>query len=820
MALENQQKVDSIKEVEVTASARVIYQLGEQLIADEFIALNELIKNAYDADAIKVTINVDTKVETPYGRGQIIVDDNGNGMTQSTLLKSFLRISTNFKKIEKFSPYFKRRTLGEKGLGRLSIQRLGQFMRVNTCPRIERLKDFPNICSKKDLEYFMKFNTYFLELNWRKFEKSDADISDVKGIFQAHNYDKPKYGTNLTIQGIRNIDFWHAENLEKRIRTEIFGLVNPFEQNKKQRFHILLSIDGVPYSNEGIDETLLGMISDIKVNFGLKDWVLNLEIINRKKYYQRIIDDLIYQMKEAGFDKYEMHKEYTDRPYSIEIDLRSLNSLPEYSYLGLLKLQKDSSGELAYPGDFAGTFYVLEQSSRALRSASEAINQDDLNFTSVIKYIKSLWSSAVGVYLFRNDFRILPYGPNIDWLDFTKRSQRDKANSYKSHTVAGYFQLDGLSSENLREQTNRQGLIMDEFGTNFIIIAREIIAAICFKVDVNLRGQFKISSEQMEKSDLIETLDHGISFYRTKKSEESKQKVFQASEYIANDLIKKVDIQVKPQVKQLIQKFNEIKNLFEEEKSDHKQEKFIKDKQIENLKAMAGLAGQAIIVESLTHELNRIHNNIGDYARQSKKILQSRNNEFHDLINFQDMILSEVDYFKQHLIHLEPTYRKNKISLVDIDIKSLLKELYEYASPMATKAKTLNVKIVITGDSFQVYANKGVLITIFDNLFLNSLYWVGINEENLDKTIYFSINKDNASVIVWDSGYGVHNQIENKLFEPYESMKPDGRGLGLYIIKELMNSLHGIISLDKIKRNNYGNAYRFILEFSSSALNQ
>jgi signal transduction histidine kinase len=801
-------------EVGVTASARVIYQLGEQLIADEFVALNELIKNAYDADAVRVKINVDTKAETPYGKGQIIVDDNGNGMTQGTLLRSFLRVSTNFKKIERFSPYFKRRTLGEKGLGRLSIQRLGHFMRVDTCPRIERLKDFPNICSKEDLQYYIEFNTYNLELNWRKFEKSDADISDIKGIFQAYNYEKLHFGTRLIIQGIRNTDFWNTKGLEKRIQTEIFSLINPFIQNKKQRFHILLSSDGVQFSNEGIDEMLLGLISDIKVEFSLKDWILNMKILNKQKYYQRIIDDRIKKMKDAGFDRYEMRKEYEDDVIEFEIDLRSINKLPKFSFIDILKLQKDSSGNFAYPGDFTGSFFVLEQSPKALNTAKDAIDLNDATFSSALKYVKSLWSSAVGVYLFRNDFRILPYGPDHDWLDFTKRSQRDKANSYKSHTVAGYFQLDGLSSENLREQTNRQGLIMDEYGTNFIIFAREVISEICFKVDVNLRGKFKIPSDQIEKSNAIETFDHGIVFYRTKKSDESKQKVFQAAEIIANDLINKVDERVKTQAAQLIQKFDEIRILFTEEQSEHKQEKFIRDKQIENLKAMAGLAGQAIVVESLTHELNRIHNNIGDYARQSKKLLQNSNNQAQNVITYQDMILSEVDYFKQHLIHLEPTYRKNKLSLTQIDIKSLLLELYEFTSPMAKKAKSLDIKVTITGETFQVYANKGVLITIFDNLFLNSLYWVDVNQESLDKTIYFNINKNTTSVTVWDSGYGVHNQIENKLFEPYESMKPDGRGLGLYIIKELMNSLHGIILLDRSKRNCFGNAYMFTLTFS------
>ena len=57
------------EKMNLTASARLIMQLGEQLIEDELIALLELIKNAYDADANNVDVVIDTNTITPYGRG-------------------------------------------------------------------------------------------------------------------------------------------------------------------------------------------------------------------------------------------------------------------------------------------------------------------------------------------------------------------------------------------------------------------------------------------------------------------------------------------------------------------------------------------------------------------------------------------------------------------------------------------------------------------------------------------------------------------------------------------------------------------------------
>ena len=89
------------EKMNLTASARLIMQLGEQLIEDELVALLEL-------------------------------------MIPSIVRNSFLRLSTSFKEEEKSSIYYHRRVLGKKGIGRLSFQRLGNYISVETVPNIER----------------------------------------------------------------------------------------------------------------------------------------------------------------------------------------------------------------------------------------------------------------------------------------------------------------------------------------------------------------------------------------------------------------------------------------------------------------------------------------------------------------------------------------------------------------------------------------------------------------------------------------------------------------------------------------------------------
>ena len=83
----------------------IVKQLGEQLVSDEITALLELIKNSFDADATYVSIEINTtgqytkeKLFYPNHRGFIVVEDDGFGMSENTIMKSWLLISYSQKR--------------------------------------------------------------------------------------------------------------------------------------------------------------------------------------------------------------------------------------------------------------------------------------------------------------------------------------------------------------------------------------------------------------------------------------------------------------------------------------------------------------------------------------------------------------------------------------------------------------------------------------------------------------------------------------------------------------------------------------------------
>ena len=97
-------------EVYFNVDSRLLLQLGEKLVTNRAVALAELIKNSYDADATHATVNL-TNIKTPGGT--ISVEDNGSGMTLSTFEDTWMRIATIDKEKNPISQKYKRKKAGE-----------------------------------------------------------------------------------------------------------------------------------------------------------------------------------------------------------------------------------------------------------------------------------------------------------------------------------------------------------------------------------------------------------------------------------------------------------------------------------------------------------------------------------------------------------------------------------------------------------------------------------------------------------------------------------------------------------------------------------
>lgn len=132
-----------------TVDAALLQELGERLIGRPAIALGELVKNSYDADASTCRIE--------FGKDQIVISDNGTGMSEDDFLKYWMRLGTTHKIDEGTSKKLGRPLTGSKGIGRLSAQFLADEMTIESTSSDKQKKslyaivDWRNAVRGKDL---------------------------------------------------------------------------------------------------------------------------------------------------------------------------------------------------------------------------------------------------------------------------------------------------------------------------------------------------------------------------------------------------------------------------------------------------------------------------------------------------------------------------------------------------------------------------------------------------------------------------------------------------------------------------------------------
>lgn len=111
-------------ELHFSVEAKLLRELGERLVKQPEVAILELVKNAYDADAATCDVQAT--------REGIRVADDGRGMTLDEFQSGWMRLGTSTKSREVFSPKYKRKITGEKGIGRFAVRFLGGSLRMRT----------------------------------------------------------------------------------------------------------------------------------------------------------------------------------------------------------------------------------------------------------------------------------------------------------------------------------------------------------------------------------------------------------------------------------------------------------------------------------------------------------------------------------------------------------------------------------------------------------------------------------------------------------------------------------------------------------------
>jgi Histidine kinase-, DNA gyrase B-, and HSP90-like ATPase len=192
--------------VRFSVDAGLINRLGKELVGRHETAVAELVKNAYDADAISVDLFFDNSDSVG---GTLIIKDNGSGMNRQQLIDGFMTISSSDKVHNPKSIRYKRTRAGQKGIGRFASQRLGSKLIVTT--------------QTKENENALK-----VTIEWDKFTL-DSNLLLISN--QIEEVDKTREeGTTLCIKNLR--DIWSVA-MVKRAYRYISDLLQPFPLSER-----------------------------------------------------------------------------------------------------------------------------------------------------------------------------------------------------------------------------------------------------------------------------------------------------------------------------------------------------------------------------------------------------------------------------------------------------------------------------------------------------------------------------------------------------------------------------------------------------------
>ena len=190
--------------------------IGRELITDRITALFELVKNCYDANAQKVSVVFDNVGPNMKG-SMITIEDDGLGMSFEDVRDKWMVIGTASKRNNPYSPEpFNRKCVGEKGIGRFAVDKLGDRLTI--------------ITKKKYAKAWLKIN-----IDWNVYEKSESEITpkwftDIESPYEFISTDNvEEHGTRLIISQIR--DVWDSGSILHAVR-QISKLVSPFASFK------------------------------------------------------------------------------------------------------------------------------------------------------------------------------------------------------------------------------------------------------------------------------------------------------------------------------------------------------------------------------------------------------------------------------------------------------------------------------------------------------------------------------------------------------------------------------------------------------------
>lgn len=431
--------------------ARLMLLLGDELIRDAGIAVFELVKNAYDADAKTCQIYLNDIDKDTGDTARIIIHDDGGGMDFNTVKNIWLVPGTENRKEQREtrtrSDKFGRLPLGEKGLGRFAVHKLGSQIKLVT-----------RAANQKEV---------VVGIDWQKFSQS-AYLNEVELDIEERDPEiflEDQTGTRIIISHLKEKPW--TKGKYKALRRSITAICSPFDSPDNFNPVVHPNFD----SAENWDKDLMDVES-----------VLESSLFK----FQGIIDG----------DELEYDYEFMPHSLSEKVQSRAIKAQKMKITAGRGK--KPVVLDPATIGPVYIELYMYDL-------ANEILKLLDTTPTALKKYL----SENGGVKVYRDGVRVYDFGePGNDWLNLGKSRYDDPSASISNNQVIGAIRLnqDIAGASSLIEKTNREGFVdndaYDAFRSAVLFAVKQ--AAAERKKD---KDHIRLAYSKTKKVPVLDTID-------------------------------------------------------------------------------------------------------------------------------------------------------------------------------------------------------------------------------------------------------------------------------------------------------------------------
>lgn len=752
------------------AKSHILTLLGDELIGNDALAIFELVKNSYDADADNVYINFEN-----LGANEIslTIKDDGHGMDESTIRDVWLTLGTDYKRGENRKPSrkYKRISLGNKGIGRLAVHKIATKIELTT-------------------KVLNKNIAHRVSIDWKKLIDSEDFVQELEvDIKELKIIDSKSKEIKIRLEGIeRRIKDIKQEIKEEKRKDEID--IKKAELNKEEakldEFKLYISEDEFPKGQgtiihlenfkdlnwtkskvrnfyrqiESIKSPFV-KIENFNINIDLadkQDWIADLDtyedILNKKLYYFRF---KLSPTKGEDNDTVNFSWDYSFQPQEKIVlkngdvvepstvlnnkDVIDIEDKLNYLYQEDRELKRClQNKDLKNIGEISGEFFVYNLDKHIF----------NIYFEGQTKAVKSFIKDNYGVKIYRDGMRVFNYGEsNDDWLDLDYSKIQRSGDHFARKVTLGAIYLNLNSSENgLIEKTNREGFTENESFEKLKFIVKRVFQKFesVSRDDKQKINEFIDGFKPVKKIGLSETVED----LRTKIEEKGLTEEF------------------KPIVDRVVKDYNEMRDIMLNS-------------------GMSGL-NLGIVFHEVDRELKRVDSELDALQLDAEKL----NN-----IKFRVKSLVSI------LGTFTPILQNKKDDI--IEVKSIIEMIGELNHSRFDYHNVIFSSPLLTSESkdFKVKGQGNLIFTAVNNLIDNAIYWLGYNDSDTNKGIYITtdlLSFNGNAVIIADNGPGFSID-EEVAFQPFVTSKQEGMGLGLYLSNLVLESIGG--SLLVVDSNDY-----------------